>query len=232
MVVLGGDGTVNEVLNGLSTGDIRLGVVPAGTANVLARDLGIRGPAHAVETILRGGERRMDLGVINGRRFLLMASVGFDAAVTRVMRQVRTGSISYLSYVGPILRTWWGFEKIPLRVEVDGAVVADEPLTAIVSNAASYSWPLSIVPRARSDDGLLDVCLVPFAGRLSLLFTGLGFIGRSRLKYHYARYHSGREIRVTAPREVDAQADGDWIGTTPFAAGICGRLRVCAPPGR
>ena len=171
IVVAGGDGTVNDILNGLEDPSrIPLAHLAYGTANMLARELRIpREPSALAALVERGTCRRLDLGRAGSRRFLLVASSGFDAMVTRAISRTRRGTLGYPGYARPILHALRRYRAPQLCVSVDGA----EPLPgalAIVSNIRNYGGIFSVANRARPDSGVLDVCVFSGERVADLLF--------------------------------------------------------------
>lgn len=220
VVVAGGDGTVNEALQGLA-GQRRaaLAVLPGGTVNVWATELGAGGRlADLAAEIARGRRQVVDLGRVNGRYFLLMASAGFDAEanaeVTGALRRLkrRTGA---LAYVVSALRTAFRFRGTRVTVEVDGQAVAGNLLILVVGNTRLYGGIAEITYRARADDGLLDICLLNGRGPLDLLRRGWSVLRRR----HYADpaivYVRGRRVVLNPTRPLHVQADGEDVGLTP-----------------
>lgn len=218
IVVAGGDGTVNDVLNGLEDPSrIPLAHLAYGTANMLARELRIpRDPGALAALVESGGCRRLDLGRAGSRRFLLVASSGFDAMVTRAVSRTRRGALGYPGYARPILQALRQYRAPQLRVTVGGA----EPLSgalAIVSNIRNYGGIFSVADRARPDSGVLDVCV--FSGeRVGDLLRYVFAAGARRVsRLPDVTYRTGRRIAIEAREPTAVQIDGDYRGTTPLS---------------
>ncbi len=217
IVVAGGDGTVNDVLNGLEDPSrVPLAHLAFGTANMLARELRIpRDPGALAALVERGACRRLDLGRAGSRRFLLVASSGFDAMVTRAVSRARRGTLGYPGYARPILHALRHYRAPQLRVSVDGA----EPLSgalAVVSNIRNYGGIFSVADRARPDSGVLDVCV--FSGeRVGDLLRYAFAAGTRRVsRLPDVTYRTGRRIVIEAREPTAVQIDGDYRGTTPL----------------
>ncbi|MFW6107700.1 MAG: diacylglycerol/lipid kinase family protein, partial [bacterium] len=169
ILCVGGDGTLNEVINGLGEKDISVAVFPTGTGNVLAKELGIRPRVGAVCDAVAGGRTvGLTLGEANGRRFGLFVGGGFDAAVVEQFEKRRSGGASKLSYLIPIVKALAGYRFPEMRVTVDGEP-AGTASNVLVTNTRSYGGPFELVPDADPTDGVFDVCLVSGGRRLDLV---------------------------------------------------------------
>ena len=160
IVAAGGDGTLNEVVNGLADPSATpLAPLALGTANMLAVALGVpRDPEQLAEVIDRGSVRRIDLGCVGTTRFLGVVGVGFDALVTEEVRRTRRGPLGYHGYALPILRALRRYRPPRLDVRLDGGA----PIAcgfAIVAKLPNYGGLFAVTPDARLDSGHLDVCL-------------------------------------------------------------------------
>lgn len=216
LVVVGGDGTLNEVLNGLRAPDqVPLAQLPTGTANILGHELRLPRRPEGLARMLRDGAiRRLDLGLIGQRRFLMLASAGFDAMVTRDLQAHRGGTLGYKGYVRPILRVLRAYRPPALQVRVDGGA----PLTGglvVVSNTRNYGGLFSMADRARVDSGHLDVCVVRRATRGALLRTAIRALRGGVSRQRGVDYRTGRRVELTAAEPVAVEVDGDYFGTTP-----------------
>ena len=180
VVAIGGDGTVKEVASGLVHTGVALGIIPTGSGNGLARDLRI--PLNlkgACRALLGGNRREVDTGVINGKYFFSTAGLGFDARVGLLYNQRgkrrRRGVFPYF-YIG--MREFFIYQPEPLQVRIDTDEIKVSPLLITIANCRQYGSGARIAPRAKIDDGLLDLCILRnlsmFQALLHLpkLFTG------------------------------------------------------------
>ncbi len=233
IVAAGGDGTLNEIVNGLrAPAAIPLVPMPLGTANMMARELGVpRAPAALADWIERGQPRRVDLGRIGDRRFLSLAGAGFDALVTETLRGSRRGALGYRGYALPILSAIARYREPRLRVAVD-----DAPPVAcgfvVVSHIGNYGGIFRVTPDATPDSGALEVCRfhrasVPhLAGAVPFALAG----ALARLPgIDHAR---GRRIRIESDAPAPVQVDGDYLGETPVTIELEPRAAtLLAAPG-
>lgn len=216
IVVFGGDGTLNEVLNALPHFRTPLALVPHGTANLLGRELHLPRAPHAVVRLLTQNRVRwLDLGVANGQRFLVVGGVGFDGEVTSVVRGQRRGSLSMLDYVKPVIDVFRRWQAPELHVSLDGESLPGVTSFAVVSNVRNYAGLFSLTPDASPEDGFLNVCLLRGRARKDLVRLYVGGLFHRPPGDGIAEEHLAREIRIDAPVPVPYQIDGDPAGTTP-----------------
>ena len=233
VLALGGDGTVNEVMQGLAGTDVALGIIPGGSTNVWARSLGL--PNDAVEATavllekLRNREtRRINLGTANGRYFGVNAGFGYDAEVVRYVerryrlkRAVRQASFVYsgvLAYQGGAggHHRW---SKTRISLTVDGTEVVDNIRSAVCCNTNPYtylrSWPAQMCPQASLDTGL-DLTALLRLGlpsllrlvRVALSSDDVGDLRSARL------WHDKESFVLSSQTPLALQVDGDYIGET------------------
>ncbi|HWP41293.1 MAG TPA: diacylglycerol kinase family protein [Tepidisphaeraceae bacterium] len=226
-ICVGGDGTVRAVAERLLRyfGDCTqvppLLMVPLGTANLLARHLGIQwDPQQLDEQVvqaLRAGRRReLDTARANGRLFLLMAGIGIDAAIVHELHRLRRGSIDVMSYVAPTMRALRTYDYPPLRVEVDGqCVFGPAPAVAFVGNVSQYGTGFPILVHARSDDRWLDVCVLPCRSALDVMHLALLAAAGEHLHEDGVVYTKGRSVRIESSGLAPVQIDGEPAGHTP-----------------
>jgi diacylglycerol kinase family enzyme len=228
LVIVGGDGAVRMVSGAAARTDTPIYHYPSGTENLFAREFGFtRSRSGVIDALARGDVRRVDVGTANGKGFLLMASVGFDAEVVHDLSGRRTGGISHASYLGPILRQLRRYAPPRLTIEVDG-----EPLVegargfAVIGNSRQYGWRFDPARRASMVDGKLDVVFFPAPTRRRLL----GWAIACRLGRHLRRkglaYRTGGEVRLLCEEAVPFQIDGD----APAEGGVTAVLDVVVRP--
>ncbi|HOZ49115.1 MAG TPA: diacylglycerol kinase family lipid kinase [Candidatus Hydrogenedentes bacterium] len=234
LVAAGGDGTVNEVVNGLSSLDTPVGILPVGAVNVTANELGIsRNPVHLANLIASGSTRRMDIGLANDRRFLFCTGAGLDAAIVDIVHANRPGKkMSVAFYVLPAARTILCKRLPKIRVVIDGKVVNENGEYVMVANCRKATGAFAAAAEARIDDGLFDVCILRnFSVRhtLSMLVGTLrpGFAQRPDIGYHQT---TQVELMPAGEEPVSYQIDGDPGGRLPVSIRVLPKaLRVFAP---
>jgi len=227
VLVVGGDGTVREVIDGLAGRDTPVVIVPTGTANIVAREFGMQADAGAVaRTLLEGTPVHVDVGQVNGRRFVIVVGVGFDAEVVERLTRRRRGHIGYVDYFWPLWQTFWSHRWPRLKIEADGVCVFDDRGLAMVGVLARYSLGLRILKHARTDDGLIDVCAMPCASRRRLLSHALNVLRGRHVDRCGVVYRQCCEVRITSPDRVPVEVDGDTAGSLPVICTVASDAAV------
>jgi YegS/Rv2252/BmrU family lipid kinase len=241
VIVAGGDGTVNEVVNGLVGTDTAMGVLPVGTGNLWAKQLKVptftlANPMRlreAASGLVTGEVKAIDVGQVDGHYFLCWASIGLDAQVTTEMepRDRYTKRLGALPYLIAAVLVAQDFKGVETEIWLDDEVVHSRTLLVMVNNIQQYGGLLEVAPSAKLDDGLLDV----------FVFKGLGFryVVRHLVKVLSQRYlqdpeivhRQARSIEVRSEEHLPIQVDGDPLGATPSKLEVVSRaLRIIAPP--
>jgi len=217
VVVWGGDGTMSEVAAGLAGSDIPILPCPAGTENLLAKELRIPSRPDRVAEILSTGQIvECDVGNVNGRDFLLIVGIGFDGEVVRRLASVRTGHISHLSYFWPIWRTFWGHNFPKIRIIADGEEIFNDFGLAFIGNISRYAVGLRICHEAKFDDGKLDMVVFSCREQTHLILHAAWTLLRVHPLRGTAIYRQFRHARIEAAEEVVSQIDGDPGPSTPL----------------
>ncbi len=232
VVSIGGDGTLNEVVNGVGDQGVPIAVYATGTANCIAKEFGIpRHPELFCRMVAEGRTVALDVAEHVGlRRFHSFAGVGFDAAVVEQLAKERTGAITMGTYAGPIAKALRGYDWPAIRVEVDGEEIATHAGLVIVSNIKNYAV-MEVAGAADSADGLLDVCIFQTRTWLALVRYAFGAFTRTHTKDRDVIYVQGKHVRLSADRpNVPIQVDGDYGGALPAEFRVIpGALRLFVP---
>jgi diacylglycerol kinase (ATP) len=230
IVAAGGDGTINEVVNGIAGTESALGLLPLGTMNVFATELGL--PAHDLDRcwdIIQGGHtRHVDLPNANGKHFVQLAGVGLDAQVVKETSYAFKRSFGPLSYLVSAAQI---AARTPPRlgIESENATI-DEGSFVLVGNGRFYGGPFPFFKRAVIDDGLFDVLVFKRLGYLEIIKYLQNVIFTSEITLPEVEYFQTSWLRVTSDRDVPVEIDGELIGNCPVEFQIRPRgLRVLAP---
>ena len=232
LVAVGGDGLVSVAQQAVVGTDVRLGIVPCGTGNDAARALGLPlgDPAAAVDVVLAGRTRAVDLGRVAGRTFLAVLSSGFDSRVNERANRM-TWVRGPVRYRAAMLAELGVFRPVPYRIELDGEPLEVEAMLVAVGNGPSYGGGMRVCPAAELDDGLLDVTVVlPLAiGPFLRLFPSV-YRGEH---VHSAAVLTRQARRVSLAAEgMTAYADGEPVGPLPVSVEVVpAALTVLVPAG-
>jgi len=231
IVSLGGDGTQHYVLNGITGSEIPLGMIPCGSGNDLAKGLGIPiQPRAAAEALCAGNSRRVDLGRVGGTVFSCIAGAGFDSVVTRYANERVRRLRGSWAYGWSILRSLENYRPEPLEIVSDAQGFSGEVIFAVVGNNVSYGGGLHLTPRARLDDGLLDVCIVPYIGKWELLrWVPRAYRGQ-HLKHPRIIYFQATQVSLRSSSRLELFGDGEFMQELPATIEIVPRaLEVIVP---
>ena len=241
VLVAGGDGTVCEAVNGLVGSRVALGVLPSGTGNVWAKELGL--PAFtllnpnrllvAAHLLTEATVRPIDVGRANEQYFVLFAGLGLDAQVARGMepRERSTKRLGLLPYLVAAATAAVEFYGVRTTVVVDGKVIKGRSLFILISNAQLYGGVLRITPEAKLDDGLLDMVIFNGVGPTYTLRHLFSILGGRHLRDPSVKFLRARRVMVDCARPWPVQIDGDPFGSTPMTFQVIPRaLRVLVPP--
>jgi YegS/Rv2252/BmrU family lipid kinase len=241
IVAAGGDGTINEVLNGIGDAPdgftrARLGVLPLGTVNVFARELKI--PlriGRAWEILQAGREMKIDLpraefsvdGVLQKRYFCQLAGAGLDARAIELVDWQHKKQVGPLAYVIAGLKALR--EKKPaITVRVNGQGATGE--LVLVGNGRFYGGSFALLPRADFRDGVLDLCVLPRTDWRTLLRIAPGLLLRGKLPAGSAQHFSAATFELTSESPAAFELDGEWVGKLPVTFAIeREKLRVVVP---
>lgn len=236
VVVAGGDGTINQVINGIGDSHTLLGIIPLGTGNVLAHDLGIprNDVAGALEIIRAGRSRTVDLGRANGRRFLLMAGMGLDAAVVDAVSPKIKDLLGTAAYAPAAIEQLAKFSPVRFRLSFDDSPAYETDAYAVIAaNCGSYAYNFKIAPTAVFDDGLLDIIVFErtLGTKLDLLTHAFKAVFQQRVPADPGMtcFRAAR-VRVESDPQVKMQLDGDVCGETGVDIEVLPRaLRLIVP---
>lgn len=219
--VCGGDGTVYEVVNALAGSEVAMVLIPGGRCNDLARALRIPvSPKQLAVAIAHMKTRPIDLGRVGDRFFATVATLGFDAEVTRMVAENQVPFSGMPAYVFAALQLMFKYEFQAVHIDADFGQYDGKVLLAATANTSAYGGGMKIAPLAKLDDGWLDVCLIRKAPRMAILglfptvFTGYHTV-HSAVTLHRTRW-----MQVVSSQPLWVYADGEPVCTTPVTVSI------------
>jgi len=228
VIIAGGDGTVNAVVNALTPGRATLAVLPGGTANVLALELGIGSVVEGISRIARGETKPLAVGLVEGkgglsRRFLLMAGIGLDGDIVRGVRESEKRLFKKGAYLLSALRCLLAWRRGRFSLLADGSAV--ECHSVVICNGARYGGDLILMPGADISETVLDLFCITAESRWSWLrIISSVLAGRPCRPGDVTLLRAG-QVEVSGDRAI--QLDGDYLGQAPVRVStIAGFARI------
>ena len=237
VMVCGGDGTVREVCAELAGTGIPVGIIPAGTGNLLARNLGV--PLYirsAIDIALNGQDRAIDMVEVGGdgiedTHFMVMAGMGFDAAIMEGVNEDIKKKIGWVAYVVSGLRSLM-FPAVKVEIQIDDQEpTVHRARTVVVGNVGFLQAGMPLLPDATLDDGILDVVIIHPRQFLSWITVAMRVLRKSSVVDETLDRRTGSRVRIKASSDTPRQLDGDSIGEGRelWMECIHGRLLVRVP---
>ncbi len=230
IVAVGGDGTLQQVANGLMRcpEPPPLGIVPAGNGNDLVRTLGLpRNPDKAIRLAWSDIAGAIDVGTCNGRCFLNVAGVGLDTKVAQAVNARAGGSRGRLTYVVEALRELRRYENPELTLHLDDVTVVTKSLLVAIGNGRYFAGGMKVCPAAALTDGLLDVTIGGDLSRLETLALLPTIFAGQHGRHRKVAFHRARRVRIEGPPGMAVQLDGEIVASLPAEIGIRpGALRI------
>ena len=223
----GGDGTVNDVANGLVGTGAALGVLPVGTMNVFSKEHDLpENLAEAWAVIRAGNKREIDLLAANDTHFIQLAGVGLDAQVVKETTwesKKNLGPLSYLISAAQIAA------RTPPKLVIEAGGATSEGSFVLIGNGRYYGAKLVLFPKARVDDGLLDVLIFKNIGYLDIAKYLTGVLMGRHTGMDGVEYFQVAEARVHSAQQVPVEVDGELSGELPVTFRVAGKLSLCVP---
>ena len=231
IVSAGGDGTHHYVINGLFKSEVPLGLLPLGRGNDFAKGVGMPMQAQAAAAaLLNGRVREIDLAQVGTAVYVCIAGVGFDSTVNRYANEHVQWLSGPMAYAWSLLCCMREYRPRQLDITADGTSFSAEILFAVVANNCSYGGGIRLAPRANLDDGMLDICIVPYMSRLELLRWLPRAYRGEHLQHPRIKYLQARKITLRATSHMELFGDGEFLQELPATIEVLPRaLRVMAP---
>jgi YegS/Rv2252/BmrU family lipid kinase len=222
LAVCGGDGTINEVASQIPHSPFPVAVLPAGTANVVARELGLPlDPIRALQIALKRNVRRVDLGKLggeSGRRFLFVAGIGFDADVVAKVPPKLKKRLGKAAFAITAIRSLRNYAFPEFRVDVGSKTFS--ATSCLVCNARSYGGGMLFCPNADMTDGLLDILILQGKRRVEWAGFLLQALRGKAVEHDWIHRIQAKELKIAGSSEVMVQTDGELAGHLPLDLGI------------
>lgn len=219
VVAVGGDGTTHEVVNGIVGSNISLGIIPIGAGNDFSNCLGIpkKDIKRSIEIIRTGKKKKIDLGKLDDEYFMGFAGTGFDTMIVELSFKKRNllkllGSFFYIyGFYNILIR----FKPIPLKIITKDSVIEKKVVTIIVGNSWLGGGGMKLVPDAKLDDGLFDVCIVEEIPKFELFIVFPRVFSGTHITHPSVNIIRTNFLRIESDRKMIVQADGEIIRSLP-----------------
>jgi YegS/Rv2252/BmrU family lipid kinase len=235
VVAAGGDGTVSAVADGVAGSSTPLGIIPLGTANVLARELGVPVDLDEACRLLAGplATTAIDAMVVGERSYLTQVGVGIDALMIRDTGREEKRRLGRVAYLWTAAVHLFGFEPRRFAIAVDGRPAERSKASqVVVANSATLGQPpFRWGPDIRPDDGRVDVCIIRARHLIDYAVLAWYVVTRQHRRSRQVGYlRAGRSVRIESDRPLPVQADGEIVGETPVEVRVApGAVRVVTP---
>ncbi|MGA2916423.1 MAG: diacylglycerol kinase family protein [Sedimentisphaerales bacterium] len=232
VIVAGGDGTIREAVEGLEGSDKPLMILPCGTENLLANELGYKTTLKcAISTFEAQILRPLDLGKANDKFFTSVGGVGFDGEVVKLVDDQRKGNITQLHYLWPIWQTFWSYDFPSITIEADNEIIFSDRGIVIFGNISRYAIGLPIMHLADFGDGLLDVCICRCPGKVVLLEHAILTLLKCLHKSKNVIYKQCKKFKIYSDSPLKTELDGDPGPDLPLEVTIIPQaVKVLVPP--
>ena len=232
IIVCGGDGTIHEAINALVGSDVEMGVLPLGTGNDFARNLGIKEDLEfACNVLYQGKVRHVDVVKVNGKKYYgSVGGIGFDSEVASWANRYKKFTPGINIYTLAILAKLFTFKFKKVEITYDSGNYKGEILMAAFGNTEWYGGGINITPNALMDDGWLDICIVDRINKLKLLLLFPSAFKGKHTKFSEVRLYRSKTISINSETPLHLLGDGELICQTPVSLEVVPRsLRVIAP---
>lgn len=227
VVAIGGDGTVNEVAQGLIGSNVSMGIIPMGSGNGLARELGISmNMKKSAGTLVDGRNLQLDVCKLNDQRFLCTSGIGFDAMIAEKMS--KASSRGFLKYLQLVIQESISFKPVPVKMKIDGIPIQEQIFLVTFANATQFGNNAFIAPGASMTDGLIDVVVVKKFSKIwmpvfaialfSKLIPRLPFVDCYKARHidlemagTFYFHFDGEPGKLTIPAQVKLDREKIWV---------------------
>ncbi len=221
LVVIGGDGTVNEAVNGMGTNQAILSVLSSGTGNDFIKNIDIgRNLTEQLDTVLNGRNIEIDLGLCNDRKFLNGVGVGFDGQIVRDMLHKKTWLTGHAAYYYHVLRILASYQERTFDFTLDGTRTKKDMILMTIGNGTTFGGGFKLTPDAVLDDGFLDVCLIGPLSAARRFLNVPSLSNGTHVKLKEIDVVQMKSLEIEENPLLEAHIDGEYLGKPPFSIRI------------
>lgn len=217
LIIIGGDGTINESVNGLAH-DIPVGIIPAGTGDDFIKNVEIgKSLEEQIQTAIDGNIVRIDIGQCNQRKFVNGVGIGFDGQIVEDMASKRVPLLKgHAAYYYHVLRILGGYSERLFEFVIDGQAYKKELILLTIGNGTTFGGGFKLMPEARVDDGLLEICEIGKVSGFRRFLNINKLSGGTHGSLKEVNFHEAKMISIGANDKLFAHIDGERMGQPPF----------------
>lgn len=221
VVSVGGDGTINEVLNGVPDFKIPFGMIPIGTGNDFARSCSVpyNSIEEAIQILLNDDIKNIDIGEVNGRKFVNVLGMGFEGQVNLNARKIDFIRGSF-RYAITIPFTLFAYKRIPIKLTLDRKIIEDDIFLVSVGNGWNVGGGLQLTPKAKLDDGLFDICYVKDIGKWRIASNFTKLTKGTIAELEEIEIYQAKRIKVESEVDIPFHFDGEIFDKKPHKLDI------------
>jgi len=216
VVSVGGDGTINEILNGMPELDMPLGIIPIGTGNDFARSCSIPvdSVTTAIDILLAHDVKTLDVGEVNGRRFINVMGIGFEGRANDIGQKLSflKGAPKYIIAIG---FTFFSYKRIPMHIEFNDMVLDEDMLLLSIGNGWNVGGGLQLTPKAQLDDGVFDLCVVKNIGKMRIISNFLKLYDGTITDLPEIEQYKTNKILIESDVAIPVHTDGERVLPVP-----------------
>lgn len=218
IISVGGDGLANEVANGMIGSEATFGVIPCGEANDFPKMLGLSGKniKEACQVIIDGFTRKIDVGVINGRYFLNVVGIGYDGEINERKALTKKYLHGFFGYMVQTFLVLLAYKPKPVRIKMDGISLETSLFLITIGNGRCCGGGFLLTPAAKIDDGLFDICLIKYPGKLRTMWDIPKVPKGEHLKLPYVTTFRATELDISSEILLTSHIDGEIAKANQF----------------
>ncbi len=213
IVAVGGDGTINEIINGLPELNKPFGLIPIGTGNDFARSccIPLDDPESAIDILIEHNDQKIDVGLVNERRFVNVLGLGFEGRANEVGRKLSfiKGSIKYLLAIAWVLIF---YKRIPIKLEAEGISIDEDIYLISIGNGWNVGGGLQLTPKAKLEDGFFDLCIVRNISRWTVIKNFSRLLNGTIDVLDEIEIFRVKSLKVTGNKPIPMHLDGEKLG--------------------
>lgn len=216
IIAVGGDGTVLEVTKGLIGKEVALGIISAGTGNDTIKGLGISSDfTEAMEAIVGGKTKLVDMATIDGQYFLNLSSVGLDAHINQLTHSIKKKVPSKFAYAMGVLAGLITYSDATIQVKSDHLEYRGKSILCAIGNGGYYGGGFNILPMAKMDDGVLNLCLVKKVSKIRLIYLLSKLLKKEHMKYKdEILFDQTKQVVISSDHPICVNVDGEVMEKT------------------